>query len=75
MTDRRYRDMAAAIERDTAGTGVGFDFTPHKKHLKVRLHKGDKQRLVVMSVSASDHRAIMNRARDVRRAVRELTGV
>lgn len=75
MTDRRYRAMAAAIERDTAGTGVEFDFTPYRKHIKVRLSKDGKERLVVMSVSASDHRAEMNRARDVRRAVRELTGV
>jgi hypothetical protein len=74
VTDRRYRDMATAIERDTAGTGVEFDFTPYKKHIKVRLRKGEKERLVVMSASASDYRAIMNRARDVRRAVRELTG-
>lgn len=75
MSDRRYRDMAAAIARDTAGTGVEFDFTPTNKHVKVRLRKGSNERLVVMSTSASDHRAIMNRARDVRRAVRELTGV
>jgi len=75
VTDRRYRDMAAAIERDIAGTGVEFDFTPHTKHIKVKLRKGDQHRLVVMSVSASDHRAQLNRARDVRRAVRELTGV
>ena len=75
MTDRRYRDMVAAIERDTARAGVEFDFIPHNKHIKVRLRKGDKERLVVMSASASDHRAILNRARDVRRAVRELTGV
>lgn len=75
MTDRRYRDMVAAIERDTAGTGVEFDFIPHNKHIKVKLRKGDQHRLVVMSTSASDHRAQLNRARDVRRAVRELTGV
>lgn len=74
MSERRYRDMITAIERDTAGTGVEFDFTPTSKHIKVRLRKGGKERLVVMSTSASDHRAIMNRARDVRRAVRELTG-
>jgi hypothetical protein len=67
--------MVAAIERDIADTGVEFDFTPHRKHLKVLLRKGGKERLVVMSASASDHRAVMNRARDVRRAVRELTGV
>lgn len=75
MSERRYRDMITAIERDTAGTGVEFDFTPASKHIKVRLRKGGTERLVVMSTSASDHRAIMNRARDVRRAVRELTGV
>lgn len=74
MSERRYRDMITAIERDTAGTGVEFDFTPTSKHIKVRLRKDGKERLVVMSTSASDHRAIMNRARDVRRAVRELTG-
>lgn len=74
MSERRYRDMITAIERDTAGTGVEFDFTPSSKHIKVRLRKDGKERLVVMSASASDHRAIMNRARDVRRAVRELTG-
>lgn len=75
MSERRYRDMITAIERDTTGTGVEFDFTPTSKHIKVRLRKDGKERLVVMSASASDHRAIMNRARDVRRAVRELTGV
>ena len=75
MSERRYRDMITAIERDTTGTGVEFDFTPSSKHIKVRLRKDGKERLVVMSASASDHRAIMNRARDVRRAVRELTGV
>lgn len=75
MSERRYRDMITAIERDTTGTGVEFDFTPSSKHIKVRLRKDGKERLVVMSTSASDHRAIMNRARDVRRAVRELTGV
>ena len=75
MSERRYRDMITAIERDTTGTGVEFDFTPSSKHIKVRLRKGGKERLVVMSASASDHRAVMNRARDVRRAVRELTGV
>ena len=74
MSERRYRDMITAIERDTTGTGVEFDFTPSSKHIKVRLRKAGKERLVVMSASASDHRAIMNRARDVRRAVRELTG-
>lgn len=74
MSERRYRDMITAIERDTTGTGVEFDFTPTSKHIKVRLRKDGKERLVVMSASASDHRAIMNRARDVRRAVRELTG-
>lgn len=74
MSERRYRDMITAIERDTAGTGVEFDFTPTSKHIKVRLRKDGKERLVVMSASASDRRAIMNRARDVRRAVRELTG-
>jgi hypothetical protein len=74
VSERRYRDMITAIERDTAGTGVEFDFTPTSKHIKVRLRKDGKERLVVMSASASDHRAIMNRARDVRRAVRELTG-
>jgi len=75
VSDRRYREMITAIERDTTGTGVEFDFTPSSKHVKVRLRKDGKERLVVMSTSASDHRAIMNRARDVRRAVRELTGV
>jgi hypothetical protein len=75
VSERRYRDMITAIERDTTGTGVEFDFTPSSKHIKVRLRKDGKERLVVMSASASDHRAIMNRARDVRRAVRELTGV
>jgi hypothetical protein len=75
VSERRYRDMITAIERDTTGTGVEFDFTPSSKHIKVRLRKGGKERLVVMSASASDHRAVMNRARDVRRAVRELTGV
>jgi len=75
VTDRRYRDMATAIERGTAGTGVEFDFTPYRKHIKVRLRKDGKERLIVMSASASDRRAIMNRARDVRHAVRELTGV
>ena len=74
MSDRRYRDMIKAIERDTTGTGVEFDFTPSSKHVKVRLRKDGKERLVVMSASASDRRAEMNRARDVRRAVRELTG-
>ena len=74
MSERRYRDMITAIERDTTGTGVEFDFTPSSKHVKVRLRKGGKERLVVMSASASDHRAVMNRARDVRHAVRELTG-
>ena len=74
MTERRYRDMITAIERDTAGMGVEFDFTPTSKHIKVRLRRGGTERLVVMSTSASDRRAIMNRARDVRRAVRELTG-
>jgi hypothetical protein len=74
VSERRYRDMITAIERDTTGTGVEFDFTPTSKHIKVRLRKDGKERLVVMSTSASDHRAIMNRARDVRRAVRELTG-
>mgnify|MGYP007049639537 CR=1 FL=1 len=75
VTERRYREMITAIERDTTGTGVEFDFTPSSKHVKVRLRKGGRERLVVMSASASDHRATMNRARDVRRAVRELTGV
>lgn len=75
MTERRFRDIAAAIERDIVGTGVEFDFIPHTKHIKVKLRKGDKERLVVMSMSASDHRAQLNRVRDVRRAVRELTGV
>jgi hypothetical protein len=75
VTERRFRDIAAAIEQDTVGTGVEFEFLPHKKHLKVRLHKGDKERLIVMSKSTSDRRAAMNRARDVRHAVRELTGV
>ena len=75
MTDRRYRDMITAIERDTVGAGVEFDFTPTSKHVKVRLRKGDKERLVVMSTSASDRRAEMNRVRDVRRAVREIIGV
>jgi hypothetical protein len=74
VSERRYRDMITAIERDTTGTGVEFDFTPSSKHVKVRLRKGGKERLVVMSASASDHRAVMNRARDVRHAVRELTG-
>lgn len=74
MTERRYRDIAAAIERDTVGTGVEFEFLPHKKHLKVRLHKGKAERLIVMSKSTSDHRAIMNRARDIRHAVRDLVG-
>ena len=74
MTDRRYRDMIAAIERDTAHVGVEFDFTPTKKHIKVRLRREGKERLVVMSASASDRRAEMNRVRDVRHAVRELTG-
>jgi len=74
VSDRRYRDMIKAIERDTTGTGVEFDFTPSSKHVKVRLRKDGKERLVVMSASASDRRAEMNRARDVRRAVRELTG-
>jgi len=75
VTDRRYRDMAEAVERDTASAGVEFDFTPYKKHIKVRLRKGGQERLVVMSASASDRRALMNRIRDVRKAVRELTGV
>jgi len=75
VSERRYREMITAIKRDTTGTGVEFDFTPSSKHVKVRLRRDGKERLVVMSTSASDHRAIMNRARDVRRAVRELTGV
>jgi hypothetical protein len=74
MTERRFRDMAAAIERDIAGTGVEFDFIPYTKHIKVKLRKDGKERLVVMSVSASDRRAARNRATDVRRAVRELIG-
>lgn len=75
MSERRYRDMIKAIERDTTGVGVEFDFIPSCKHIKVRLRKNGKERLVVMSSSASDHRAEMNRVRDVRRAVRELAGV
>lgn len=74
MTGRRFRDIAAAIERDIEGTGVEFEFLPHKKHLKLRLYLGDKERLIVMSKTTSDHRAALNRARDVRHAVHELTG-
>ena len=74
MSDRRYRDMIKAIERDTVGAGVEFDFIPSSKHVKVWLRKSGKERLVVMSASASDRRAEMNRVRDVRRAIRELTG-
>lgn len=74
MTDRRYRDMELAIEKEATPAGVAFNVEISRKHLKVRLTKDGKERLVVMSSSASDHRAIMNRARDVRRAVRELTG-
>lgn len=72
MTDRRYRDIAEAIEREIAGKGVEFDFAPTHKHIKVRLRRMDKVRLVVMSASPSDRRAFQNRVRDVRRAVREL---
>jgi beta-galactosidase beta subunit len=75
VTERRFRDIAAAIEQDLAGTGVGFEFLPHKKYLKVRLHVDNKERLIVMSKTGSDNRAAMNRARDIRHAVRELTGV
>lgn len=74
MTERRYRDMIKAVERDTAGAGVEFDFIPGNKHVKVWLRKGGKERLVVMSASASDRRAERNRVHDVRRAIRELTG-
>lgn len=74
MTERRFRDIAAAIERDTVDTGVEFEFLPHRKHLKVRLHKGEAERLIVISKSTSDRRAIMNRARDVRHAVRDIIG-
>lgn len=74
MSDRRYRDMIAAIKQDTAGTGVEFDFTPTSRHIKVKLRKGGREKLVIFSASTSDRRAIMNRASDVRRAVRELTG-
>lgn len=72
MTTRRYRDIAEAIEREVAGTGVEFDFTPTHKHIKARLRRLGNTRLVVMSATPSDRRAFQNRVRDVRRAVREL---
>lgn len=74
MRDRRYKEMTDAIDKEIEGTGVTYTFEPSSKHIKVRLSYNSKERLVVMSSTASDYRALKNKVRDVRHAVHALKG-
>lgn len=74
MHPKRYRPVLEAIEKELEGTSVTYTFTPTSKHNKVRLALGERSRLVVMSASTSDYRALKNQIRDVRHAIHALTG-
>ena len=72
MSSRKHKEILEAIDKELEGTGIAYILEPTSKHLKVRLNYGEKTRLVVMSSTASDYRAIKNKIRDVRHAVHSL---
>lgn len=72
MRDRRFRDVVKAIDKEVEGTGAVYTFEPTSSHVKVRLRYEGREKLVVMSSSASDWRALKNKIRDVRHALHAL---
>jgi hypothetical protein len=69
VRDRRFRDVIKAIDKEVEGTGAVYTFEPTSNHIKVRLQYGGREKLVVMSTTASDWRALKNKIRDVRHAL------
>jgi len=74
MTDKRFRELACALDAELHGTGVQYIIVPTSKHTKVHLLWGGVERVVVMSTSPSDYRVMKNRMRDVRHTAKQLTG-
>lgn len=52
--------------------GVSYEIETTSKHKKLRLHYEGRSKLVVMSSTTNDRRAVKNRICDTKRMLREL---
>jgi hypothetical protein len=61
------------IEREVARfPGVRIEFEEGGRHIRAKVSFREGSRIVTISSTASDHRALKNQIGDVRRAIREL---
>ncbi len=62
-TARWYRDVAEVLDE----LGISYEFEQGRKHTKVWIAKGEKKAMLTISVSPSDHRALKQVRKDIKR--------
>jgi hypothetical protein len=69
----RFKEMQAALEREvSAWDGVNLKVEHSGRHARARLGYCGKERSLVISVSSSDKRALLNCVCLARRTLREM---
>jgi len=68
------KETEQAIEAELSRyTNIQYSIEQGGKHPRVVVSCGDKRRKVPISGTPSDHRALLNKIADIRRAVREVS--
>lgn len=71
MSGRRSKVVDAVIH-ELAVQGIAGEVVTGKKHSKVRFWIGGRKHTITCSISASDHRAILNARGNVRKLIKEV---
>ena len=64
----------ARIEALARAAQADVHMVKGRKHVRIVLTKNEQSRFVMASLTPSDHRATLNRLRDVRQALQHLSG-
>lgn len=61
-----------ALQDELSKWDVGYSFEPTRNHAKVTISNGHAKRVVIVSSSTSDQRALKNQISDIRKAMAAL---